>query len=40
MSTCILIFGDIKIKERRFYNSERPTNITNVDVDKVVISDR
>ena len=35
-----LIFGDLKIEKGKFHYSQYPLGITNIDIDKIVISNK
>ena len=40
MSKTILISGDIEKEKSKFYYSEYPIDISNVDIDKILISNK
>ena len=40
MEKTIIKFGDIEIKKQKFHQNERPISIENVDINKIVVSNK
>ena len=40
MEKTIIKFGDIEIEKQQFYQYERPISIKNIDINKIVISNK
>ena len=40
MEKIIIKLGDIKIKKRKIYQYKRPISINNINVDKIVVSQK
>ena len=40
MKRSIIKFGDIEIKKQKFHQHKRPISIKNVDINKIVVSNK
>ena len=40
MGKTIIKFGDIEIKNQKFYQHKRPTSIKNIDINQIVVSNK
>ena len=40
MEKTIIKFDDVKIPKQKFYQHKRPISIKNVDIDKIVVSNK
>ena len=40
MENIIIKFGDIEIKKQKFHQHKRPVSIKNVDINKIVVSNK
>ena len=40
MEITVIKFGDIEIEKQRFYQHKRPTSKINIDINKIVVSNK
>ena len=40
MEKTIMKFGDIEIKKQKFHQHKRPISIKNIDINKIVVSNK
>ena len=40
IETKIIKFGDIEVKKPKFHQHKRPTSIKNIDINKIVVSNK
>ena len=40
MKRSIIKFGDIEIKKQKFHQHKRPISIKNIDINKIVVSNK